>query len=81
MRKILDFYRAVKLFCGIACRMYGTGKFRLFPYKYEDLLIYGTLYEDYKGKHIAEDFIWISPKLAWEIAYNVCIKEYPEVAR
>jgi hypothetical protein len=64
-------FRAIRLFCAIAFRMYGTGKFRLFPYRHEQLLELGTFHELYKGKHTPEDFFWISPRMAWEIAWDI----------
>jgi hypothetical protein len=74
MRKILDFYRAVKLACGLAFRMFGTGKIRLFPYRHEELLSLGTLHELYEGDHKPEDFVWISPVTAWKVARGIWLE-------
>jgi len=77
MGRIRDFIRAVRLFCAIACRIYGTGKFRPLPYRYEQLLSLGTLHELYEGERLPEDFVWISPKTAWEVAYDINLKKWP----
>ena len=74
---IADLYRAVRLFSCLACRIYGTGRFRLFPYRYEQLLSLGTLHELYEGERMPEDFVWISPITAWEIAYDINLRKWP----
>ena len=60
----------IELFFGIACRICSTGKFRLFPYRNAKLLQLGTVHEKYKGDKRPEDFMWISPKEAFRIAFR-----------
>ena len=69
--RVVDYFRAARLFYRLAFRIFGTGKFRLFPYRYEELLIWGTLHDEYDGDLMPEDFIWISPKTAWEVARDI----------
>ncbi len=68
---VKEFFQVVRLFSHLAFRIFGTGKFRLFPYRYEQLLSLGTLHELYEGKRIPEDFVWISPKTAWKVAWDI----------
>ncbi len=60
--------RRIRLFLQIACRIYSTGRFRLFPYRYQELLQFGAVHPDYEGDKTPEDFWWVSPKEAWGIS-------------